>query len=543
MRTSIQYLLSAVCLIIFLAGCAVQGNLLRSNAVLAASGSQLERSSPLAVLSDALGKGGYTLDWSRAESSVHDGLTATALPLVEVAGQVVIAERGGKVEMAQLALFTKNGQPLKDWPVCHRPPGNPANAHTIYVGYSAISAHVRNHGDTLGFCPDDMATNPNLAIKSVVLSPGNDPIYTKSTYNSAGEVVLLENGESLGAGSLTELLTLRPEPPQTPKDTAMRDFAAFLRETLGEEARPFLEAIPVSMGGTGPEIDLDADDKLTRSQVEICASSNNQGVHVQCGGGGSSGGNPNNSPKDPPSSSFVTRLLSVISGCGSNTIPEVPKDTPAGEATLSAAAGTLSYSDRIGASFMFVFNLDAPPPAEGFELSVFGPRGWNGGDPVRRVYRYTEAGRHATWVNIFRDSDGNSMEAVSGLYIVQVNIGGKAQRTEVEIDTSDLLPKPTLTTLEQTASSVSVSWEAVPGAASYLVELFETETGSLSEDVYLYKTALSATLEGLDLTVGGEYRVGVTALSVDFTENAAKNLPQGPFNTSFSSQRFIVVNE
>ncbi|CAM3132531.1 hypothetical protein G4177_11925 [Corallococcus sp. ZKHCc1 1396] len=37
--------------------------------------------------------------------------------------------------------------------VCHIPPGNPANAHTITVGAPALSAHLR-HGDTLGDCDE-----------------------------------------------------------------------------------------------------------------------------------------------------------------------------------------------------------------------------------------------------------------------------------------------------------------------------------------------------------------------------------------------------
>lgn len=36
--------------------------------------------------------------------------------------------------------------------VCHIPPGNPANAHSICVGAPAVSPHQRLHGDTLGAC-------------------------------------------------------------------------------------------------------------------------------------------------------------------------------------------------------------------------------------------------------------------------------------------------------------------------------------------------------------------------------------------------------
>jgi hypothetical protein len=36
--------------------------------------------------------------------------------------------------------------------ICHIPPGNPANEHSICVGPPAVAAHQRNHGDTIGAC-------------------------------------------------------------------------------------------------------------------------------------------------------------------------------------------------------------------------------------------------------------------------------------------------------------------------------------------------------------------------------------------------------
>ena len=38
--------------------------------------------------------------------------------------------------------------------ICHIPPGNPDNAHTIVVSQNAVPAHLA-HGDTLGPCEDN----------------------------------------------------------------------------------------------------------------------------------------------------------------------------------------------------------------------------------------------------------------------------------------------------------------------------------------------------------------------------------------------------
>jgi hypothetical protein len=42
--------------------------------------------------------------------------------------------------------------------ICHIPPGNSGNRHTITVGQSAVSAHLA-HGDTMGPCPTDKPDN------------------------------------------------------------------------------------------------------------------------------------------------------------------------------------------------------------------------------------------------------------------------------------------------------------------------------------------------------------------------------------------------
>ena len=45
--------------------------------------------------------------------------------------------------------------------ICHFPPGNPSNRHTIQISPSALSAHCMNHGDTCGACDEGEPANYN----------------------------------------------------------------------------------------------------------------------------------------------------------------------------------------------------------------------------------------------------------------------------------------------------------------------------------------------------------------------------------------------
>lgn len=45
--------------------------------------------------------------------------------------------------------------------ICHVPPGNPANAHTLCIGNAAVPHHLANHdGDHVGACAPDVPCPP-----------------------------------------------------------------------------------------------------------------------------------------------------------------------------------------------------------------------------------------------------------------------------------------------------------------------------------------------------------------------------------------------
>jgi hypothetical protein len=80
--------------------------------------------------------------------------TTTALAIFFIATAVVLI--GGLVVTAvtQQAAFAQPTNPKKVT-ICHIPPGNPDERHTITVGAPAVAAHVREHGDYLGACQPD----------------------------------------------------------------------------------------------------------------------------------------------------------------------------------------------------------------------------------------------------------------------------------------------------------------------------------------------------------------------------------------------------
>jgi len=64
----------------------------------------------------------------------------------------------------EFAVIGANGVPTCTNPkkvlICHIPPGNPDNAHSICVGAPAVEPHQRLHGDTIGACPGDQPPPP-----------------------------------------------------------------------------------------------------------------------------------------------------------------------------------------------------------------------------------------------------------------------------------------------------------------------------------------------------------------------------------------------
>jgi hypothetical protein len=74
----------------------------------------------------------------------------------------------------EYAVKTENGEYVCEAPkkelICHIPPGNPDNAHTICVSRHAVAAHQEHHGDPIGPCDGGGDGDPDAGV-----DPDPDP--------------------------------------------------------------------------------------------------------------------------------------------------------------------------------------------------------------------------------------------------------------------------------------------------------------------------------------------------------------------------------
>ena len=92
---------------------------------------------------------------TRLRSGLASLMLFAALPLAAGCGPEVSVEEEQALLGEQAALGSaaapQAAAGTDKVAVCHIPPGNPANAHTIVVGAPAVAAHLR-HGDRLEAC-------------------------------------------------------------------------------------------------------------------------------------------------------------------------------------------------------------------------------------------------------------------------------------------------------------------------------------------------------------------------------------------------------
>lgn len=108
----------------------------------------------VAVLDDQLGVvacGQTTLSVGESMTCMAGGIAAPG-PYQNIGTATADSSEGPVMDRDPSHYTGITDQPGETVQICHIPPGNPANAHTITVGADAVAAHLA-HGDSLGPCP------------------------------------------------------------------------------------------------------------------------------------------------------------------------------------------------------------------------------------------------------------------------------------------------------------------------------------------------------------------------------------------------------
>ena len=81
------------------------------------------------------------------------------------------------------------GQKFPKSEICHIPPGNPDNAHTINVSSNAVSAHLA-HGDSIGDCDDSGSSSKSSSSKSGGSKSGSSEVVEEEPDTSSAYVII-----------------------------------------------------------------------------------------------------------------------------------------------------------------------------------------------------------------------------------------------------------------------------------------------------------------------------------------------------------------
>lgn len=83
--------------------------------------------------------------------------------------------------------------------ICHYPPGNPGNGHTLTIPESSWPIHRDNHGDTLGPCAGESSSSSSVPSSSAVSSTSSVSSAPGASSSSAASSV--SSGAGSGGGS------------------------------------------------------------------------------------------------------------------------------------------------------------------------------------------------------------------------------------------------------------------------------------------------------------------------------------------------------
>lgn len=213
----------------------------------------------------------------------------------------------------------------------------------------------------------------------------------------------------------------------------------------------------------------------------------------------------------------------ILSACSS-------PGTPVGITVFRPGTFNLAVRDAPATAFFVRLSETLDTSAT---FTVTGPAGWNEGEPAAFTRTREDLQDQNTVLYL-------GAEAQTGTYTLNVSTPNGSTTRTATLEPLDLLPVPqNVMVTASSSASVSATWDAVAGAASYEMLIREPPVSFSSRVIKsVFVEGSSATLTGLALPAG-DYAVEVSAYPLDFARGAPTAAPN--FNISYTiSEPFTV---
>jgi hypothetical protein len=136
--------------------------------------------------------------------------------------------------------------------ICHVPPGNPDNEHTITVGEPAVDAHVGNHSDSLGPCDADTTTTTSTSTTTSSSTTSTSTTSTTTTSAAVAPVAVFDPLAASVGQPVVNLNVLTNDALGTPPATITNDiFNPAVAACAGLSFDPATGAISGTPTGAG----------------------------------------------------------------------------------------------------------------------------------------------------------------------------------------------------------------------------------------------------------------------------------------------------
>ena len=199
-------------------------------------------------------------------------------------------------------------------------------------------------------------------------------------------------------------------------------------------------------------------------------------------------------------------LAFTIAGCGQQS-------TESAAQGVQAALGTYNYGGaKPGLAFLIVGDVPMTGP-NGIEVKITGPSSWNDGNPIIVHLYHAVAGNDWWWW-------ARTIDIIDGDYTLESDLpGGIHLKTTAHLTANDFLARPA-PKLQATRTSVTISWDRVPNAMAYEVDL-QHKTDNGIERVAWWRTKETAiTFNNLILNSGETYFARVFAFNAPITHES-----------------------